>query len=239
MIEFCVENFTFLTAGEATSEQADCYCFDKGDLPVLDWVPAMQRRRLSAFAKMSLFCAYKASNASNSMPVVFSSRHGDLHKTSALLDTLAEKDSLSPTAFSMSVHNASAGLLSILTGNKSASNTISAGRDSLFMAILDAYARLMTSTDDKILVVHCDQALPEAYRNFSDEIQIDHCIAFVMTKAAADKSRIQLSMTEDDTKRTLLRKPQAVDFIDFLQGDKNTTTKILGDSMLWTLRAVA
>ena len=87
--------------------------------PKLDFVPAMQRRRLSPFAKMALLVADGTMQSYDSnMPIIFSSRHGDIHKTSDLLHCIAQDEELSPTAFGLSVHNAVPSLFSILTKNK-------------------------------------------------------------------------------------------------------------------------
>ncbi len=216
-MQFYVSQFTFLSAEGETPIAGIRYCFDKAKLPKLDWVPAMQRRRLSAFTKMALYCARTASQKEADLPVIFSSRHGDLDKTSTLLDSLAENDSLSPTAFSMSVHNASAGLFSIFTDRKAASNTVSAGKDSLMMAIVDAYARLGQQKHDKALVIHCDQALPESYLEYSDELQIDHCVAFVMS--TTDSTGIPVSFQPDRQTGRLsdMPLPNALRFANWLQ----------------------
>ncbi len=150
--------------------------------PKLAFVPAMQRRRLSPFAKMAL----KVANDSiidvvQDLPIVFSSRHGDLPKTSTLLADLADKNAISPTAFGLSVHNAIPSLFSILTNNKQAINAISAGQDSFMMALVDAYARLKSGLADEILFIHADQKLPETYLGFQDEQQLSHAISMVIS----------------------------------------------------------
>jgi hypothetical protein len=149
--------------------------------PKLDFVPAMQRRRLSPFAKIAMYVAnktleYDISSKTN-LPIIFSSRHGDLHKTAILLENLANKEMLSPTAFALSVHNAVPSLYSILTENKAAINAIAAGKDSFFMGIVDAYVRLTTGICDEVLFIHADQNLPEIYGVYQDEQQIPHSVA--------------------------------------------------------------
>jgi hypothetical protein len=162
--------------------------------PKLAFVPPMQRRRLSPFAKIALYAAHQASvNNEEDLPMIFSSRHGDLHKTSDLLGELALDNELSPTAFSLSVHNAVAGLYSILTHNKSAINAMAAGQDSVFMALVDAYARLKSGICNKVLLVHVDQALPHTYDEFKDEKQIDHAVAFVLSLDDSIKSSFNLN----------------------------------------------
>ena len=84
-------------------------------LPKLQTIPAMQRRRLSPFAKVSLHCALEASDHhQGDLPCVFSSRHGDLNRTTKLIENVANQEELSPTQFGLSVHNAVSGLYSIM-----------------------------------------------------------------------------------------------------------------------------
>ena len=183
--QFFINNWVSLSASAQCDEQTlpiSPARFDKTQLPKLAWVPAMQRRRLSPFAKMALYCAQQASEGINAqLPSIFCSRHGDLHKTSVLLEDLAQNEALSPTAFSLSVHNAVSGLFTILTKNQQATNTVVAGKNTLLMAINDAYARINSGLAEQMLIVHCDQALPELYLPYADELQIDHSVAFIMS----------------------------------------------------------
>ena len=164
--------------------------------PKLDFVPAMQRRRLSPFAKIALYVANKTLehdvSTQNSLPILFSSRHGDIHKTSILLENLAHQEMLSPTAFALSVHNAVPSLYSILTENKAAINAIAAGQDSFFMAIVDAYVRLSTGICDEVLLIHADQDLPQIYGSFQDEQQIPHAVAMKISLKETPNSRTVL-----------------------------------------------
>ena len=51
------------------------------------------------------------------MPLVYASRHGETTRNFALLSDTAEQQPLSPTQFSLSVHNAIIGLWSIFQGD--------------------------------------------------------------------------------------------------------------------------
>ncbi|WP_426360488.1 beta-ketoacyl synthase chain length factor [Pseudocolwellia sp. HL-MZ19] len=159
------------------------------DLPPLKQIPPMQRRRLSPFAKFSFHCILESlgDNISD-IPCVFSSRHGDLHKTAKLIEDVATKSDLSPTNFGLSVHNAVAGLYSIFAKNKQAMTAISAGEDSLMMAIVDAYAKLHSQNLEQILVVYTDQIVPEQYSPFVSDKEQTLAIAFVLSKAQPDSS---------------------------------------------------
>ena len=100
-------------------QQGEKALTDELTLPQLTTIPAMQRRRLSPFAKVALHCALEASAEHQAnIPCVFSSRHGDLHRTTKLIENIALSKDLSPTQFGLSVHNAAAGLFSIFTGNR-------------------------------------------------------------------------------------------------------------------------
>jgi hypothetical protein len=188
--------------------------------PKLDFVPAMQRRRLSPFAKIALYVANKTleydANKNNSLPIIFSSRHGDIHKTSILLENLAVQEMLSPTAFALSVHNAVPSLYSILTDNKGAINAIAAGQDSFFMAIVDAYVRLTTGICDEVLFIHADQNLPEIYSAFQDEQQVPHAVAMkISLKETPNSHAVYCSYTANENpkdKNDVLALPAALSF---------------------------
>lgn len=226
-MKFHISNLTYLSAENVVPQVDGRYCFARDELPKLEWVPKMQRRRLSAFNKMALHCMYTASNQNHALPIVFSSRHGDLNKTSLLLDAIANEEELSPTSFSMSVHNASVGLYSIFTGNQSAYNSISAGANSFRMAICDAYARLQLRPREKVLVVHCDEALSASYHQFNDELQVDHCVAFLMQTPASQATNVSVSLSRNTQRDPIEEKPQALRFVDRLLRDKHESPSSL------------
>lgn len=198
--------------------------------PKLDFVPAMQRRRLSPFAKIALYAANKTLehevSEQTSLPIVFSSRHGDIHKTSVLLDNLAHQEMLSPTAFALSVHNAVPSLYSILTHNKAAITAIAAGQDSFFMAIVDAYVRLNSGICDEVLFIHADENLPGIYCSFQDEQQVPHAVAMkISLKETPNSHAILCSFTHNnDTnegdKDKLLALPAALSFSEWFDKEE-------------------
>lgn len=183
-------NFWYAHCDQLTIEQAIALGEDEITWPKLDFVPPMQRRRLSPFAKMALLVTNKAVDSlKNDLPIVFSSRHGDLPKTSKLLADLADKNALSPTAFGLSVHNAIPSLFSILTNNKHAINAISAGQDSFMMGLIDVYVRLKSGLAEEILFIYADQQLPKTYLGFQDEQQLSHAIAMIVSLPSEQKSK--------------------------------------------------
>ncbi|WP_448549436.1 beta-ketoacyl synthase chain length factor [Thalassotalea fusca] len=182
------------TISDALANGHAQFILDKSSEPKLEWLKPMQRRRLSTFAKLGLFCAQSTMGESNSkVDTVFSSRHGDLHKTSELLADLASDESLSPTTFSLSVHNAVAGLHSIFTSNTAPNTAISAGKETFLMAMLDAYCKLKSGMSEQILLVHIDRVLPTPYEVYADETQIDHAVSCLLTLPSDQQPAVNFS----------------------------------------------
>src|SRR5690606_31159104 len=91
--------------------------------PDVSFLPAMQRRRLSRLARMAFAVATPLTEGQPPMPLVYASRHGETPRTFAILSDLARQEALSPTQFSLSVHNAVIGLWSILQNDRSEEHT--------------------------------------------------------------------------------------------------------------------
>jgi hypothetical protein len=189
-------------------------------LPELKAIPAMQRRRLSPFAKVALHCALEASAHERSdIHSVFSSRHGDLHRTTALIEDVASGSDLSPTKFGLSVHNAVAGLYSIYTGNRAPISAVAAGEASFIAGLIDCVAKLHANKLERILYVYSDLIVPDCYCSYvNDEISIG--IGLLIEAKNSTNIHYQLTtngITEDDNK-----KYQPLDFMDFYYNETNT-----------------
>lgn len=131
----------------------------------LEQIPAMQRRRLSGIAKLALNSAIQSLNTESVDYIVWASQYGDEHKTLKILADVLQDQTPSPTQFSTSVHNAIAGLYSILCQDATPSTSLAA---SWSEALIEAYAWLKTTPkpNARVLVVYYDEALPEIYQEF-------------------------------------------------------------------------
>ena len=136
--------------------------------PDLGYVEPMARRRLSRIARAVLDCAGRCDSRSGDLKLVVASRHGEVARTLSLLDDLAAGAELSPTAFSLSVHNATAGLLSIIRRNRAAISAVAAGEETFGWGLLDAYAAHKASPDEPVLYLYGDDALPAELAEFAD-----------------------------------------------------------------------
>ena len=99
--------------------------------PDVSFLPAMQRRRLSRLARMTFSVGWPLAEGREALPLVFISRHGETPRTFDILSDLAAEQPLSPTQFSLSVHNAIIGLWSIMRGETSEMTALAAAGDGL------------------------------------------------------------------------------------------------------------
>jgi hypothetical protein len=136
--------------------------------PDLAWVDAMTRRRLSRIARAVFDCAGRCQTGPGDLRLVVASRHGEVARTLSQLENLASGEALSPTAFSLSVHNATAGLLSIIRGNRAPISAVAAGEETFGWGLLDAYAAHAAAPESPVLYLYADDALPAELAEFSD-----------------------------------------------------------------------
>lgn len=158
---------------------------DDPAVPNVQFVPARLRRRLSRLSKMALHVAHHciSNAASDCVPKrsIFASRHGELHRTVRLLESIAAQETVSPTQFSLSVHNTAAGLHSIVCKDKSPMTAIAARHDTFLNAWIEALGWLHFAPDEPILVVMADEPLPTTYQSFTDELEYPYAIAYILT----------------------------------------------------------
>lgn len=203
--------------------------------PLLKQIPAMQRRRLSSFAKLALHCALEAADSVlETVPTVFASRHGDLHKTSQLISNVASKEELSPTQFGLSVHNAVAGQFSIFTKNKAASTATSAGEDSFLMALTDAVCKLKTNNYDSILLVYTDETVPDVYKSYVMQNEISVGCALLIEKAKTGADNIHLTFEANESNNNENETMQVFDFLSYFYNGSSEST-ICSKRYSWTL----
>lgn len=148
--------------------------------PDVKFVPAMLRRRLSLLSRMALFVANGCLLPKQTIRTVFCSQHGELHRTVALLQSIVENELVSPMAFSLSVPNTAAGLYSISQQDTSASTTLSAGADSFEHALIEAAMLIKDKKEEKVLLVCCEQLLPEVYNQFAENKMYNFGLALLL-----------------------------------------------------------
>jgi len=131
---------------------------DAEKLPDVSFVPAMMRRRMTNLEKIAIGLAGKIAPETPGYTTVFASQFGEWEQTIQLVTQFHDDNEMSPAGFSNSVHNAAAGLFSLLTKNVNSYTSIAAGDNTLEMAVLKA---LTEKTD--VMVVFVGEHNPKIY----------------------------------------------------------------------------
>ena len=176
--------------------------------PDVAFLPAMQRRRLSRLARMAFAVATPLAAGQPPMPLVYASRHGETSRTFAILNDLARDEPLSPTQFSLSVHNAVIGLWSILQNDTSEMTALSAEGDGLEHAVLEA-ALLIAEGAPAVLVVVAEDQPPAAYTRWISDVSFPYAVALLVKPGRS----WQLSLETADEVTDSTQWPHALELI--------------------------
>jgi hypothetical protein len=203
--------------------------------PDVGFLPAMFRRRLSRLSKMMLRVAFEClHNRATPVRTVFCSRHGELPRTTELLNSIVADELLSPTLFSMSVHNTASGLYSIAHANKSASSAIASGSDTLESGFLDATASLHANDASEIMLVIADEPPPEPFKSILKAEAPAYAAAFLLAKSKQNHN-ITLELDEFSGTGKYSNEPHALSLLRFLINNEQELV-LNTDRLTWTWR---
>jgi len=131
------------------------------DTPKLAFIEPLLRRRLSPLARSALHVANACAHDCPSASFVYASRHGELQRTVELLHTLAQNEEVSPTLFSLSVLNSTAGIFSIARRDLAPATAIAAGSESFGYGLLEAHLRARHDPIRAVVYVYADAPAPD------------------------------------------------------------------------------
>jgi hypothetical protein len=195
-------------------------------------LPASLRRRITPVGQMA-FRAAQAVGPSAHARFIFCSRHGEFRRTKALLETLARREEPSPAEFSLAVHNALAGILSIEWKNDAGHTAIAAGADSFGFGLVEAAACLKARPEEPILLVYSDEELLEEYAELREGQETGIALALLLTPGRAGGDDVLLSFARRRWPATACpASDQALDFIRFLLSHETERTSS-GSSIDW------
>ncbi len=149
--------------------------------PSCAFLPALQRRRLSRLARMTLETAWPLCGDDEQLPFVFGSHHGETPQTLALLSDIVDGQPLSPTRFGLSVHNAIAGQWSILRGQRGESSAIAGEADTFEHAVVEGLLQLAAGVP-AVLVVVAEELPPTAYAPWIADVPFSYAVALRLGK---------------------------------------------------------
>ncbi len=185
-MHFRIDQWRAWAPGLDSTEDWRAWCqspvrlLDAQQQPDVGFLPAMQRRRLSRLARMLFQVAWPLAEQQAALPLVFASRHGETPRTLAILSDLARGEPLSPTQFSLSVHNAIIGQWSILRGDSSEMTALAAEGDGLEQAMLEA-GGLLAEGAPAVLLVIAEETPPPIYAAYVDDVPFPYSVALLLT----------------------------------------------------------
>lgn len=192
-------------------------------------IPPMMRRRMSLQSKLAVQTALTLLEDNDIDFLVFASRHGELHRTATLIQSILEGEDASPMAFSQSVHNTAAGLTTIAAKAPIPLSSIASGVDTFHSAMIEAYLYLNQYPDHKVLVIDFDQPLPVLYQAYETQQYADYALGLVLSQG----TELTLTRTPSAVQAEEPSLPQGLQFLQrYLQGVPNW--QITGKRQNWS-----
>ena len=188
-----------------------------GEDPDVSSIPPLLRRRLNLLGRACANEILQHIKKDENIPVVYCSQHGDIERTFGILSKAAKGEPTSPMNFSLSVHNAILGVLSIHLGLTSSISSISSEQHGLVPVLLEAMG-IIISGADKVLCVLCDVVLPAIYFDEQSLPRNSYAISFIVTKSEGINLNLKQSEDEVNTKKN---KQMPTVLIKFLSSEKN------------------
>ena len=151
----------------------------EASLPATPLIPVMTARRMSHSARLAVQLALQLLARWQPRHLLCVSRHGELSRTFTLLQKLIQQQPLSPTDFSMSVHNTVAGLTTIVGQQPLPASSLAAGADSFHAGLLEACATLR-AVSGPVLLLYFEGVLPAFYQPWVCVPEPAHAIGMVL-----------------------------------------------------------
>lgn len=201
-------------------------------------ISSAQSRRLSDLTKISVDLGLRVTEGESVDHVVFSSRHGELFNSVQLLQMIGQKEVLSPTLFSQSVHNTSVGTYSLLKKIHAAATALSSGKNGFIMGLVSAAAYLNENPRAQVLYISSDSVVPVELAIGLREENISFGVAMVVEKideGRAGECQIQFSPSSERASVAGISLPQPVEFLQWLFSSQ-AKHNLLGDRTSWTVQ---
>lgn len=157
----------------------------------VSFLPMMQRRRLSPLARAACAVAWQCQQKHGEMPTVFFSDHGESQYYFEILENLAAQQGVSPSRFSLCVHNAIAGLSSLHRASFLPYVALAGGTEGLFAAFIEAAGMLLDVP--QVLVVCYEQPLPADYQAYVAYSNTTWALAMVLGRSSEAGYQLRLA----------------------------------------------
>jgi len=192
-------------------------------------VPTLLRRRITLLGQYALSSAWSLPDSANAR-LILSSRHGEFSRTLTLLEAVTSRSELSPADFTLSVHHALIGLLSIVHGNRRGHTAVASGSESFCLGLLEAVACLKDKPEEKVVLIHFDDLLPSSFAVFNEDHEQPIALVLALS-ATGEGENIQI----DFESAGIQEKPSASHAMDFIAFLANNSAECLsaGEHRNW------
>ncbi|MDG6896538.1 hypothetical protein A6A19_00640 [Actinobacillus delphinicola] len=192
---FSVKDYQIVTSKNLSQsdwqldETAFLSMVDKQDsfMPALTFLPPLKRRRLNPTSRLFFQAAWDLVSDNPNVPVVYASLNSEINRSFELWETLLKSGEVSPTSFSLSVHNAMIGQWSEARKVTQEMTAISAQKDSFELALLEAYL-LLSEGHSQVLVAVCESFLENRFPVAIKRLPFDYALCLLIE--AGDKFKL-------------------------------------------------
>jgi hypothetical protein len=201
-------------------------------------LPPILRRRVTPVGQLALRAAQCLERPVDGPRVILCSRHGEFSRTLGLIEAVVAGEATSPAEFTLSVHHALAGLLSIAQRNMAGHTAIAAGPDTFGCGMLEALSCLAAQPEHAVLLIYYDEALPGFYAELEDSSREAEFALALLLSSAACEGDLTLTTTPATASAGVAAAQQAKDFLSFLLTGR---VELLspGERMNWHWRRAA
>jgi hypothetical protein len=182
--------------------------------PDLPFLPSLFKRRLGQLDRMTLLAGHEALAGASPRRFVLATRRGEIGQQYRIAAALAAAGEVSPAAFSLSVFNAPASLLSMAERNPGAACAIHAGAQS-FAAGLCCCLGMLASDPSPLLLVAADELLPETYSELEGDRGLPYALALHLAPGGTEGGEA-LSVEAGRSNGGPSSEPEALAFLRWL-----------------------
>ncbi|QLK62297.1 beta-ketoacyl synthase [Enterobacteriaceae bacterium Kacie_13] len=189
------------------ANQPDINAFS-GETPKISQIPMMSARRMSIGSRLAVNTGLSLLASHTINAAIFTSRHGELERTGRILHALADEQSISPTDFSMSVHNTAAGWLTIISKDPLPVTSLAAGKDSFQQGLLEAQSMLAGGAN-RVMLIDFEGEIPPMYDKSVNSEFLPYAVGIIL--AAGDT--LQCSNVSSPIDNDAVTIPQSLQFL--------------------------
>lgn len=149
--------------------------------PPISNIPMMQARRMSIATKLACELYIQISKEINFDYALFLSAHGEIERSFKVINDILQSNIISPTDFSMSVHNAASGISSIMSQNQCETTSIAGGHEG-FITVFHEIIASFIAGKKRVILIAFDGEMPEFYQKYGALDQSAYAVALIIER---------------------------------------------------------